>query len=176
MRFLTFIKEEQEITSAATSIPQVAAALKKIPWNPGTVNLDIGGGKFDIGTDYLKSKNVLNMVYDPYNRSSEHNNHILQYINDTPPDTITVNNVLNVIKEPEARASVIKMAAKYIKPGGHVYFSVYYDLKKQAGISKSKDGKPLSWQNHFHTKDYVDEIKKYFSNVKIWKDIIVASK
>ena len=42
-------------------------------------------------------------------------------------------------------------------------------------IAHSKDGKPLSWQNHFHTKDYVDEIKKYFSNVKIWKDIIVAS-
>ena len=173
MRFKKFITE-QTITSAATSIPQIAGALKKIVWEPNTVNLDIGGGKFDFGSHYLKAHQVVNLIYDPYNRSSKHNHEVISFIKVTPPDTVTVNNVLNVIKEPEARDEVIKLAAQYLKSGGVAYFSVYYNPQKEAGVSKSKDGEALSWQNHMPTKAYVDEIKKHFSSVKVWKDIIIA--
>jgi hypothetical protein len=49
-------KLRQGFGSAATSLNQVASAFRKIKWNPGTTNVDIGGGRFDKATDYLKSR------------------------------------------------------------------------------------------------------------------------
>jgi len=101
----------QEFTSAKTSRPQIAAIFKDKNFDikPGEINIDIGGGKFDKGSDYLKkNKKAKNLVYDIFNRSKEHNNEILNTISKKPADTATVANVLNVIKEPEIRKSVIE--------------------------------------------------------------------
>ena len=68
---------KQEYTSARSSIKQVPAGFKIVDkyfgWKPNTLNLDIGGGKYDLMTEALLKKNVTNLVYDPYNRSEHHN-------------------------------------------------------------------------------------------------------
>lgn len=78
----------------------------------GAVNIDIGGGRFNAATDYLRSIGT-NMIFDPYNRAAEENEDTLSYLRSGKrADTATVANVLNVIAEPEARANVILQAAK----------------------------------------------------------------
>lgn len=151
---------KQEIGSGETSLDQVAAGFKKIGFKPGTVNLDLGGGKFDRGTEYLAGKGVTNLVYDPVNRSAESNQAIFDAVKNGGVDTVTCNNVLNVIKEEGARSNVILQAAKALKPGGVAYFTVYEGDGSGNGHETSK-----GWQEHRKTADYVDEIKQHFSDV-----------
>ena len=66
----------QKFKSGNTSLHQVAAGFRKIDFTPGTVNLDLGGGKFDAGTRFLAGKNVENLVFDPVNQDAEHNRRI----------------------------------------------------------------------------------------------------
>lgn len=123
------IKEiDQEFTSENTSINsgKVPAVFKMVSFQPGTINLDFGGGRFDTANDYLTQYDVINLVYDPYNRSKEHNSEVIQTIRKAGgADTATCSNVLNVIKEPEVRRNVLENIKKLVKPGGHVYITVY---------------------------------------------------
>jgi hypothetical protein len=48
----------QAISSANTSLNQVPASFKSINWEPGSSNADIGGGRFDTGSEYYSSKNI----------------------------------------------------------------------------------------------------------------------
>ena len=96
---------KQEYTSAKSSIKQIPAGFKIVDkyfgWKSNTVNLDIGGGKYDLMTEALKEKGVTNLVYDPFNRDLTHNMKILCTLEDSSVDTVTMFNVLNVIKERE---------------------------------------------------------------------------
>ena len=101
----------QEYTSANTSINSVKlpAIFSMVNFKPETINLDYGGGKFDNATTALEGKGVTNLIYDPYNRSSGHNKDVIDTVRKNGgADTVTCSNVLNVIKEPEARKAVIK--------------------------------------------------------------------
>jgi hypothetical protein len=160
---------EQEITSAATSTNIRPKTISMVEWTPNSVNLDYGGGKYDTATDALKGLSVTNLVYDPYNRSREHNKNVLSYALKNGVDTVTVNNVLNVIKEPEIRSNVISDAKKFLKKGGKAYFLIY------AG-DKSGEGKktPRGWQNNLPATEYIDEIKNEFSNVSRKANLIIA--
>lgn len=160
---------KQEIGSGETSLDQVAAGFKKIDFKPGTVNLDLGGGKFDKGTEYLAGKGVTNLVYDPVNRSAESNQAIFDAVKNGGVDTVTCNNVLNVIKEEGARSNVILQAAKALKPGGVAYFTVYEGDGSGNGHETSK-----GWQEHRKTADYMDEIKQHFGDVVRHGKIIEA--
>lgn len=60
----------QAFTSANTSRKQLPALMGKetapyVQYKRGTKNADIGGGRFDLGTQALKKKGVKNFVYDP---------------------------------------------------------------------------------------------------------------
>ena len=108
---------KQEFGSAGTSLNQVARAFRVIgergDWKEGTTNVDIGGGRFDKASEYLKDTyGVENLVFDPFNRDAESNRKIAERVRDNKVDTVTCNNVLNVIKEKESRANVILQAAK----------------------------------------------------------------
>ncbi len=103
----------QGFGSAATSLNQVASAMRKIDWKPGTVNVDIGGGRFDKATEYLREQGVESMVFDPFNRDAEHNRQVAERVRDEKVDTATCNNVLNVIDSASSRANVILQAALY---------------------------------------------------------------
>ncbi len=165
---------EQEYTSANTSInsSKLPAIFKLINLSPNTINLDFGGGRFDNASEYLATKDVTNLIYDPYNRSSEHNKNVLDTIRkNNGADTATCSNVLNVIKEENARHTVIQNIYNLLKSNGVAYFTVYEGTGKgNEGVTKS------GYQLNRKTVDYVDEIKEVFSNVSRKGKLIIANK
>jgi len=163
---------EQEFTSEKTSInaDKLPALFKMVKFAPNSLNLDYGGGKFDNVTDFLAEQNVENLVYDPYNRSAEHNKSVLAKVRSNGgADTITCSNVLNVVKEPEVRQSILTNIKKLLKPNGTVYITVYEGLKdKPEGPTKS------GYQLNRKTEDYLDEIRQVFPDAERRGKLITA--
>lgn len=154
----------QEFTSENTSInsKKLPAIFNMVTFNPGTVNLDYGGGRFNNVAEYLKQYDVINLVYDPYNRSSEHNQEVIRLIREHGgADTATCSNVLNVIKEPEVRLNVLKNISKLVKSGGTVYITVYEGKGNNEG-APTKSG----YQLNRKTADYLEEIQEVFPECK----------
>ncbi len=101
-------------------------AMDTLPLEPGTRNFDIGGGKFNSTTMHLLEKyGVKNFVYDPYNRSKEHNERVLEEIKRNPVDSVTSNSVLNVILDEKQRKEHIELANRSLKSGGYAFFKVW---------------------------------------------------
>ena len=166
----------QSISSAATSLRQVPAMFKRGLLQPGTVNVDIGGGKYDDGTNYLKNIGVENLVFDPYNREQSFNDSVVRRLSEKTVDSATVNNVLNVIQEKDARLAVIRQAAKAINQDGKAYFQIHEgDRTGRSRVTKVKDGVAQSWQNHQPTQWYMDEVATSFGEVTRKGNLIIAS-
>ena len=163
---------QQEFSSAATSInsTKLPAIYSMVNFRAGDVVVDFGGGKFDNAVNYLKDKDVTLLVYDPYNRSAEHNKEVLRILKEHGGADAAVNsNVLNVIKEPEAREAVLRNIKKITKSGAPVYITVY-EGKGDGAEGPTKSG----YQLNRKTADYMDEIGKVFSNVKRKGKLITA--
>lgn len=183
---------KQEFSSKKTSLNQVASSFKAVDklhgWKPGTVNLDIGGGREFIlnngevihkFTDALRQRQVKNVVYDPYNRTYEHNSAVAQEIKKNGADSVTVNNVLNVIKEPEVRIRVIKQAYAALKSGPENY--AYFKMYEGDGSGEGRVtgvGEDKSWQTNMKTSAYMHEIHMIFPDVRIRASdkLIIAKK
>ena len=159
----------QEFQSSKTSLKQVPALLKNKLFKPGKRNLDIGGGAFNQGTEFLAAKGVANSVLDPYNRSEEHNEAVMAEFAENPADTVTVANVLNVIKEKGARTATIQQAHDLLQPGGTAYFSIYQGNSSGKGKKTTK-----GWQNNRKTKSYLKEVQAVFPDAVIKGGIILA--
>lgn len=163
---------EQEFSSAATSInsTKLPAIYNMVNFRPGDVVVDFGGGKFDNAVNYLKDKDVTLLVYDPYNRSAEHNKEVLRILKEHGGADAAVNsNVLNVIKEPEAREAVLKNIKKITRRGAPIYITVY------EGRGDGVEGPTKSgYQLNRKTGDYMNEVGKVFSNVKRKGKLITA--
>ena len=163
---------EQEFSSAATSInsTKLPAIYNMVNFRPGDVVVDFGGGKFDNAVNYLKDKDVTLLVYDPYNRSAEHNKEVLRLLKEHGGADAAVNsNVLNVIKEPEAREAVLKNIKKITKRGAPIYITVY-EGRGDGAEGPTKSG----YQLNRKTGDYMNEVGKVFSNVKRKGKLITA--
>lgn len=164
---------DQEFTSENTSINsnKLPAIFKMIKLPEGSINLDFGGGRFDNVAEYLEPLGVINLVYDPYNRSAEHNQEVIKTLKEAGgADSATCSNVLNVIKEPEARLNVLKNISKMVKPGGDIYITVY------EGTGKGDEGETKSgYQLNRKTADYVEEIQQVFPNAERKGKLIVAT-
>lgn len=166
----------QEYSSAKSSIKQVPAGFKIVDkyfgWKPKTINFDIGGGKYDLMSEKLKEKNVTNLIYDPYNRTAGYNDNILSIVRRFGADTVTIFNVLNVIKEYEMQINVLNLALEPLKSGGHVFVrSTYMNPKKVSGLTKSG-----TFQHYLTQKDYLEIVKKVFPNAELKYGIIYAVK
>lgn len=161
---------EQAISSAKTSIRQVPALFKDKSARFGESNVDIGGGRFDLATDYLAERGTRNLIFDPYNRDEATNRATLDFLRaGNRADTATNANVLNVVAEAPARANIILEAAKSIKPDGTAYFTVYEG--DGSGIGRETSA---GWQNNRKTTDYMDEIRQYFDMVERRGKLIIA--
>lgn len=164
---------DQEYDSAATSInsTKLPAIYRMIKLQPGTVGVDFGGGKFDNAIEYLRDQDVTLCVYDPYNRSAEHNREVLRTLRANGGADFAINsNVLNVIKELEARKGVLENIKKITKSGAPIYITVYEgrgDAKE--GVTKS------SYQLNRKTADYLEEIQEVFPDAKRKGKLIVAT-
>lgn len=168
MKFFNLISEvQQQYSSAKTSLNQVSAGHKKIKWVAGTVNLDWGGGKSDMGTEYLKNEHdVTNFVYDPFNRSAAENAKALK----SNPDTITNHNVLNVIQEDDVIIEMMKEWKK-ISSAKTIYITVYEG-------NGSGEGKPTSkgYQRNQKLAEYLPLVQKVFSSASKNGSMIVINK
>jgi hypothetical protein len=166
----------QEYTSAKTSMKQIPAGFKIVDkyfgWKPNTINLDIGGGKYDLMTEALKEKGVANLIFDPYNRSQKHNDDVLKACRQFGANTVTIFNVLNVIKEYEMQINVLNLALEAVRDSGMVFVrSTYMNPSKQSGVTKSG-----SFQHYLNQKDYLEIVKTVFPNAQLKHGIIFASK
>lgn len=164
---------DQEYDSAATSInsTKLPAIYKMIKLQPGTVGVDFGGGKFDNAVEYLRDQDVTLCVYDPYNRSAEHNREVLRTLRANGGADFAINsNVLNVIKEPEARKGVLENIKKITKSGAPIYITVY-EGRGDAKERVTKSG----YQLNRKTADYLEEIQEVFPDAKRRGKLIVAT-
>ena len=132
-------------------------------------NIDIGGGRFDLGTEYLRGRGVESHVLDPFNRPQEHNEEIIRRFSQDPAHSATIANVLNVIAEPEARRSVIQQARDLVAPGGKAYFGIYEGDRSGLGRATSK-----GWQENRPTASYEEEIAEMFPDLQRFGNIIIA--
>ena len=178
-KFKEFLGEDaQEFTSAGTSINSTklptgySTVAKKIGWKKGTTHIDIGGGKFDNGVEFLKNLGVNAHVYDPFNRPKEHNEKVMGSVGKQGADTASLFNVLNVIKEPEYRLEALKTAHDTLKPGGQVFIGIYEGDRTGQGKKTKKD----SWQNNAPTHTYLDDVRKVFPNATLQHGIIHGTK
>lgn len=152
---------DQEFTSKDTSINsgKLPAIYNLVNFPKGSLVIDYGGGKFDNGVEYLDSIGVTGLVYDPYNRTTEHNRSVIKQIRENGgADIALCSNVLNVIKEPEARLNVLKNIRKLLKSSGKAYITVY----EGKGTGEAKQSQDDAYQLHKKTADYMDEIKMVF--------------
>ena len=168
---------EQEYTSARTSIKQVPAGFKIVDkhfgWQPNTINLDIGGGKYDLMTEKLLTKNVTNLVYDPYNRSMQHNGEVINTVLRVKGvDSVTIFNVLNVIKERMIQSEVLCLAKSALKDGGMLYVrSTYMNPAKRSGVTKSG-----TFQHYKTPREYLEIVKDIFPKAELKFGIIYVKK
>lgn len=167
--FKQFMNENQEHTSADTSLNQVSAGLKHAVKHglihPNSVNVDVGGGKYDAGKEHVESSvpGAKLHVSDPFNRSEEHNAKVAKTA-EGKADYTSLNNVANVIKEPEHRIAAYHKVKSFMKPKtGIAHITVYEgDKTGNARQTKNDKGRGSSWQNHRKTDSYMNEIKSVF--------------
>lgn len=163
---------EQEFTSENTSINKnkLPAVYRLINIPEGSVGIDFGGGKWDTAVEYIRDLGATLCVYDPYNRTAQHNREMLRTLKANGGADWAVNsNVLNVIKEQEARQSVLRNISKITKSGAPIYITVY------EGRGDAKEGPTKSgYQLNRKTQDYLEEIQEVFPDAKRKGKLIVA--
>jgi SAM-dependent methyltransferase len=152
-------------------------AFLDIVFEPNTNNLDVGGGKGDAISAYLlKERKVTNYVYDPYNRSKQHNDRILGLAAKGNFDSATSMSVLNVIDNRDARMKHIQLMHSALKPGGKAYFKVY---RGDNSGRELLDPQHNRYQSNRGVKTYLDEVTEIFGkDVTVDKDrnLIIAIK
>tara|TARA_B100000131_G_scaffold322693_1_gene377609 strand:- start:70 stop:5418 length:5349 start_codon:yes stop_codon:yes gene_type:complete len=179
---------KQEFTSKNTVVnynkfPALITKLRKDgTFKEGDRVLDIGGGAGKDGgatkaeTVYTE-EGVEYLVYDPFNRTAEHNIEVAGKVKGGQVDGVINANVLNTIKEESNQSLVIKQAHDALKDGKQAFFSVYAGVKGKApGPSSKKD--PTSWQNNKPLEDYMPLIESVFGkgNVQRKGNTIIATK
>ena len=163
---------DQEFDSAKTSINsnKLPAVYRMISIPKGTVGVDFGGGSFDNAVEHIRDLGATLCVYDPYNRSAEHNKEVIKTLRANGGADWAVNsNVLNVIKEPEARRAVLENISKITKSGAPIYITVY------EGRGDGKEGQTKSgYQLNRKTQDYLEDIQEVFPDAKRRGKLITA--
>lgn len=166
------MSKKQDKTSAATSInsSKLPAVFSRVQFKRGTVNLDIGGGKFDNATEFLATQGVKNYIYDPYNRSEAHNRAAARATENGQSDTVTISNVLNVIDTLEGRQQVLANAVDALKPDGTAYITVY----EGNGSGEARTTGADQFQLNRKLRDYLPEVRQFFDDVTVKNGVIIA--
>lgn len=160
----SWLLERQQLSSAATSLNQVPRAIKQLDaegvWKAASSALDLGAGKYDTAKKFLSQRGVRCHCYDPYNRPEAENK---QALNSGKHDVVMLNNVLNVIREPEERDKLIRLAKEHVKVDGMLVVQVYAGDGsgdgKQTGDDQYQLNQPLSF--------YEPALHKHFGSVEV---------
>ena len=116
--------------------------------------------------EYLKQFDVMNLVFDPFNRKKEHNKEVLDIISEAGgADSCTCCNVLNVIDGDDAKITALRNMNRLVKSGGMIYIQTY------KGPDGSGVGKETTkgWQENKKTQLYLPLVQKVFPDAKIQK-------
>lgn len=149
---------EQKHTSENTSINTITKVYNQIQFESGTILLDYGGGKYDTNTEYLADMGIRCLVYDPYNRSEEHNKIVIDFIEDIEgADYIVCANVLNVIEEDEIILDILEHIKSLIHEDGKIYIQIYESDKSGQGEVTTK-----GYQRNQRTITYRSLIQEVF--------------
>jgi hypothetical protein len=159
------IVKNNPASSAKTSRPIIPAAAKVINWMPNTTNFDMGGGKYENLTNFLKTKGVKNFVYDQFNRSTAHNTAVLAR---GMTDTGSLFNVLNVIPETDEMLDALQLLKMMVN--GEIYISVYEGDGSGQGKT-TRDG----FQHNKKLAYYLPIIQQVFPDAKKMGIIIAAN-
>lgn len=160
----------QTITAAATSVNQIASTFNRCSFANGSLNLDYGGGRFDTSTTHLRHLGVQNVVYDPFNRSETHNLATrLTIAQRNGADTVTVNNVLNVLADDYALEHVVAQAANGLRDEGTAYFLIYEGDRSGRGAPTSK-----GFQRNAKTAEFLSWVAKSFDDITLAGNLITA--
>lgn len=155
-------KYAPERTARNRGVPMgLQLGVKKGILKRGMVVLDVGGGPYDTGTEYLAQNGIENLVYDPHARSKEHNNRVLQKLKERGgADAVVVDKVLNIIPWAEIRIAVLRFSYCWLKDGGKMIVTIYEGNKSGVPLVKEyRDGR-YTWQANWKTEKYEDEIRK----------------
>jgi hypothetical protein len=139
--------------SRKTSCNRVPVGIKAlVEYLTTTCNLDYGGGRYDTATNWLKERGIENHVYDPFNRTPEHNAAALNH----KFTSVTLLNVLNTIESREERIAAIRDAYERVERGGIFVVQIYEGNKSGVGaVTKSK-----TYQHNHKLNDYKSEISE----------------
>ena len=139
----------------------------------GDVIVDIGGGRFDNLVEDAAEEGATVKVYDPFNRTPEHNAAVVDSVKDGQADMAMSHNVLNVIQEDKNIIDIAVQAENAIKPNGKAHFSVYEGDGKGVGKVTTK-----GYQRNEKTQSYVPLIEQVFGKGNVTKKgkIITATK
>ena len=186
----------QEISSANTARIQIPRTVKYLQVSPyqteGKKLLDIGCG---IGNERLQKEiENMGMEYngcDPFNKSKDFNLQSIKRCMNGQADIVTLNNVLNTIKEKEIWKGILEQAKNSINEETGIVSVLIYEgeknskekaLEKETGEKipltpiKTRDG----WQNRMKTEEYLPVVQEVFGNAKVVSNagikMIVASK
>jgi len=166
----------QSITSAATSRKQVARAFKLYGSMMGPIHLDTGAGKYDLAQKWMKKHYPRVRFYreDPYNLPASLSQKAIKTVKRHGADSVTSNNVLNVIKEADARIEHIAIAAMMLKPKGLAIFQIYKGKPDER--RRYPKGRQLgdTWQHFKPASFYTPMIRKAFKQVGVVGDFIFA--
>lgn len=165
----------QKYTSKDTSINTVSAVYKKVNFLKGTAILDYGGGRYDTNKKYMKDNFNCNvLVYDPYNRSIEHNQKVRQYFEKSPALFVVCSNVLNVIQEDIIILNILGDIYKLMDKQGTLYIKIYERDKSGIGCETNK-----GWQRNQRTDAYIVYIQQVFGincDIKKKNNILIVKK
>jgi hypothetical protein len=159
------IVKNNPASSAKTSRPIIPAAAKVINWMPNTTNFDMGGGKYENLTNFLKTKGVKNFVYDQFNRTQAHNTAVLAR---GMTDTGSLFNVLNVIPDVDEMIEALQLLKMMVS--GEIYISVYEGDGSGQG-KQTRDG----FQQNKKLAYYLPIIQQVFPDAKKMGIIIAAN-
>lgn len=147
-------------SSAKTSLNQVPA-LHKFTASLGLSTFDFGAGKEGKIDEFYKTRKLLYLPYDPFNRSEEANVMAWRCLEYGGMECVTCANVLNVVEPQYLDSTLFNLAAATRQTSKGVCFvSVYHNsrLPKNRKVGDHfQRNEPIGW--------YVPHLSRVFSSV-----------
>ena len=151
------------------SLAQVPALFRRIDWQPGTRNADLGGGIHDLGSRYLQARGVENVVLDPARGPQDYERQLARLDRDGA-DSATIANTLNVLPSRCERLALLRLALQVIRPGGACLIWCHEGDRSGKGKPSPRTG----WQCNLPTAAYEPEVRSVFRNVERHGKAIIA--
>lgn len=161
----------QTTTSASTTRKQTPKIMPYVlsVFGAGSRILDFGGGRYDDNIELCAKHGVTLEVYDPYNRSAEHNKRVLAQTY----DAVICCNVLNVLTDDALLGVVDALATATAKTSTRCcYISVYERDKSGVGCFTGKD----QYQRNEPLVAYMPLIERRFGSVRRDRSIVLTAR